>query len=78
MTGVRMERYRCAGGETFDSVALMLYGDEKYAAQLMTINPELVGAHMFAGGEMLRLPDITVTDETAEEEYAGSVAPWRK
>ena len=75
---VRKEKYRCAGGETFDSVALMLYGDERYAAQLITVNPELVGMRAFAGGEMLRLPDMEITDETGEEAYAGSVAPWRE
>ena len=31
--------YHCAGGETFDSAALEIYGDEKYAAELLCANP---------------------------------------
>ena len=27
--------YRCSAGETFDSVALNVYGDEKYACELL-------------------------------------------
>ena len=32
--------YRCSAGESFDKVAMDLYGDEIYAAELLCANPE--------------------------------------
>ncbi len=64
--------YVCAAGESFDSVARKIFGDEKYAAELLNANPEEDGKLVFSGGEMLRLP---VIDEENEESV--STAPWR-
>ena len=46
--------YICSAGESFDSVALSVYGDEMYAADLLCANPELGGKMNFEGGEILR------------------------
>lgn len=64
--------YVCAAGESFDSVARKLFGDEKYAAELLNANPEEDGKLVFSGGEVLRLPVID-----AEEEENTATAPWR-
>ena len=72
---VLKDRYVCAAGESFDSVARTLYDDERRAAELMTLNPELCGKMIFEGGEEMYvwLPE---EDETAEEPVR-ETAPWR-
>ena len=45
--------YHCAAGESFDSIALRLYGHEKYAEDLMQANPGYCGLAVFDGGETL-------------------------
>lgn len=68
-------QYNCAGGETFDSIALEVYEDEKYAAELMCCNPEYTDISVFGGGEALLLPII---DNSADEEEAPATAPWKE
>jgi len=68
--------YKCAAGETFDSVALVLFGDEKYAAELMCANPEHTGKMIFDGSELLFVPVINIPDET--DEAATGSAPWKE
>ena len=67
--------YPCSAGETFDSAALAVYGDEKYAAELLCANPELCGKIMFTGGEMLYLPVVALPEEG--EESIPQAAPWK-
>ena len=62
----------CSAGETFDEIALMVYGNEKYAAELMSFNPEMAWVTFFQGGEKLRLP--LFSPETTETPTA---APWK-
>ena len=69
--------YNCTGGETFDSVALEVYGDEKYAAELLCANPELCEKMIFAGGEILLLPVVEIPEE-AEAEQQSANAPWKE
>lgn len=68
--------YVCQSGETFDSVALVIYGDEKYAAELLDANPEHCGKLIFEGDEILRLPVVEVPDEEPND-YAAVKAPWK-
>ena len=67
--------YTCAAGETFDSVARQIYGKEKYAAELLSANPEYCGQCVFFGGEKLYLPVIQLPQ--AGEENLPSKAPWK-
>ena len=68
--------YRCSAGETFDSVALAVYGDERYASELMDANPALVRVFPFCGGEELNLPVVQEqTDRTGE---TITQAPWKE
>lgn len=69
--------YICSAGETFDTVALKVYGHERYAAQLLEANPLLVSQLIFDGGEEVLLPVVEVSEE-ADGGYAAPVAPWRE
>lgn len=68
--------YTCTAGETFDSVARGIYGDEICAAELLCANPEYSTTLVFAGGEVLYLPVVAVT--TPEENVLPQTAPWRE
>ena len=70
--------YQCSAGKTFDTVALAVYDDEKYAAELMTANPDLVHMMVFEGGELLFLPVVEKPDDDGETEYTPSQAPWKE
>ena len=65
--------YHCASGESFDSVARVVYGDEKFAAELLCSNPEQGLKLRFDGGETLLLPAIDTSLAAAGPE----TAPWR-
>lgn len=67
--------YPCSAGETFDSVSLAVYGDEKYAAELLCANPELCMKPVFDGGEILLLPVVEILDNG---EIAPATAPWKE
>lgn len=69
--------YPCSAGETFDSIALGIYGDEKYAADLLCMNPNLSTIPVFHGGEMLKLPTVEVP-ETGEEDSMPFTPPWKE
>lgn len=70
--------YRCSAGETFDGVALNIYGREKYAADLMNANPGYARRLVFTGDEALSLPVVEATEEDQESEYTPGTAPWKE
>jgi len=77
------ETHVCSAGETFDSIALDEYGDEKYAADLLNANPMHCRAFIFTGGEVLQLPVVEVPEDEEDEdidedEYMPAVAPWKE
>lgn len=72
---VRTETYSCAAGETFDLVARKLFGSERYAAELLCVNPETCRKAMFSGGEKLRIPVISLPEEDGNG--MPLAAPWR-
>ena len=69
--------YQCSAGDTFDMIALRLYGDEKYACELLDANPTLCGQMVFTGGEILQLPVVNIPDETQGIQYTPANAPWK-
>lgn len=69
--------YRCAANDSFDGVALAIYGNERYAADLMNANPNLCGMIVFNGGELLKLPVLDIPDENDETALANTIAPWK-
>lgn len=66
--------YIASHGETFDSIALMIFGDEKYAADLLQANPELDGILVMQGGEVVKLP---IVDTSSNGDYVPQIAPWK-
>ena len=70
--------YHCSAGETFDTVALNVYGHERHAADLMNANPGLVLKTVFTGGEVLALPVVETISTHTENVYTPATAPWRK
>ena len=69
--------YKAAAGDSFDSLALKIYGDEKYAAELMAVNGEQLGKLVFTGEELLKLPVVFIP----QEESTGAkyeAAPWKE
>lgn len=74
-------QYQCVAGETFDSVALVVYGDEKYACEILSANPELCTKTIFTGGELLELPVVEIPDDDGDEEeevIMPETAPWKE
>lgn len=71
-----INEYRCAAGESWDSIALKVYGDEKYAADLLGANPALCEKIIFVGGEILRLPTVA-QNQIGGPVYTPANAPWR-
>ena len=63
-----------SAGETFDLIALYVYGDERYAAEILCVNPALSGTLVFEGGEQVLLPVVTV----AAEGQTPETAPWKE
>lgn len=61
-----------AAGDTWDWVAMAIYGDEKYTPILLQANPAYVDRVAFDGTEILTLPDLDTED--ADE---AQTAPWR-
>lgn len=71
--------YVCSAGETFDSVALAVYGDEAFASELMSANPKYSTEPVFTGGEVLELPVVEVQEaDDGEGTYAPAPAPWKE
>ena len=60
--------YTCVQGDTWDTAALYVYGDERYAAWLLRHNP---GVTELYGGLMIYAPE---TEETGISDDA----PWRR
>lgn len=70
--------YKCSAGETFDSVALQIYDNEKYACELMNANPHLVRKSVFDGTESLFLPIVEISENEQKNEYIPASAPWKE
>lgn len=70
--------YPASEGDTFDGIALLQYGDEKYAAEIMAANPELTNKMVLNAGDMVFLPVVEVPPETEETDYAPYTAPWKE
>lgn len=62
--------YTCMAGDTWDLIALRIYGRERYAALLLGANPDMCVKRVMEGGEQVLAPEI---DESA----AATGAPWR-
>lgn len=64
--------YTAQGGDTFDSIALAAYDEERMASTIIAANPDLCDVLIFEGGELVKVPivDTVTTSET--------LPPWRR
>lgn len=70
---IRYKRYTTQAGDTFDSLALGMYHDERQAGEIMNFNPDYAKYIILPAGLSLRLPYL-------EDTYDGGVTlpPWRR
>ena len=64
--------YTAQGGDTFDSIALAAYNEERMASTIIDANRDLCDVLIFEGGEAVRIP-IVETVETLD-----TLPPWRR
>ena len=64
--------YIARGGDTFDSIALAAYNEERMASTIIAANPDYCDVLIFDGGEEIQIP-IVETVTTPD-----SLPPWRR
>ena len=64
--------YTAQGGDTFDSIALVAYNEERMASTIIAANLELCDVLIFEGGESVRIPIVE------QVETPGTLPPWRR
>ncbi|MEF2589897.1 MAG: LysM domain-containing protein [Oscillospiraceae bacterium] len=64
--------YTAQGGDTFDSIALAAYNEERMASTIIAANPDLSDVLIFEGGELVQIPivEAVTTPDT--------LPPWRR
>lgn len=67
-----MRKHITAEGESFDSLALTYYADEKLASKIIQANPDYCDTLIFEAGTELIIPD---NSEVAPLE---TLPPWRR
>lgn len=70
--------FTCAANDSWDLISLMFFKNERYAPDLMNVNPEYCGQATFRGGEVILIPDIPEAEETEEAQLANTSAPWKE
>lgn len=63
--------YTTVLGDTWDSIAYNIYGDEKYMSYLIQANLPLLDVLKFSHGTVLNIPDLP-------EELDEDLPDWRK
>lgn len=64
--------YVAQGGDTFDSIALAAYNEERMASAIIAENPDLCDVLIFEGGENVQIPIVELV-QTVE-----TLPPWRR
>ena len=63
--------YETVAGDTWDVIALKIYGDEKKAKELVEANLYYVSIVIFSAGIKLNIPEIT-------EPISERLPPWKR
>lgn len=63
--------YRTVSGDTFDSIAYQIYGDETQAIHIIKANIEYANVIIFGGGTVLNIPEIEVISPA-------NLPPWKR
>ena len=66
-----MASIHAVAGETFDGLAMKVYGSEQYAANILAANPALCHKMRMEGGEVVNLPEIAPDENDA-------LPPWKR
>lgn len=61
--------YTTKQGDTWDNIALLVYGEEVYADYLMQSNYEYLDILIFSSGTVLNTPDLPEVDEDGLQEW---------
>ncbi len=64
-----MNTYKTIQGDTWDSIAYKIYGDEKYTDFLMQNNFELLDIFVFKAGTIVKTPELPDSQSEVEENY---------
>lgn len=64
--------YIAQGGDTYDSIALAAYNEERMASTIIAANPDQSDVLIFEGGEVLQIP-IVESVKTPD-----TLPPWRR
>lgn len=66
--------YTTVSGQTWDQIALEVYGEEHYCDRLMAANRDMLNVFVFPDGIVLTLPD---KDSLAKTNVASDYPTWR-
>lgn len=66
-----MSTYETIQGDTWDSIAYKLFGDEKYMENLIVANWPLLDILVFSSGTIINVPDLP-------DEIDSDLPFWRK
>ncbi len=61
-----MKTYTTKSGDTWDSIAYNLYGDETHITELIACNRQYAHICVFTSGYVLIVPDINVYEDEDE------------
>lgn len=64
--------YKTQAGDTFDSLALQLYGEETLSHRIIAFNPDYADVLIFDGNVPLRLPIFE------DLETPDTLPPWKR
>ncbi|KZL88718.1 tail protein X [Clostridium magnum] len=67
-----MDTYTTVLGDTWDMIAFKIWGNEKYARELIEVNLAYVAIIMFSDGIILNIPEIATTTDDS------SLPPWKR
>lgn len=63
--------YTTVQGDTWDIIALKVYGSEKHIGKIMLANPELANIIYFSANVEVICPDIEI-------QASGNIPPWKR
>lgn len=67
--------YVAQGGDTFDSIALVAYNEERMASTIIEANPDLSDVLIFEGGEAVQDPDRRDRGDAGDPAAVEEVTP---
>lgn len=65
-----MGTYTTKSGDTWDTIAREVYGNEYMAGALMAANPDYIDTFQFSAGVVIATPAV-------QNEREGSLPPWK-